>query len=56
MKRKVLAVTGTRAEYGAMRPVYAAVAAATDLELALIGQHAQLAKQSRTSTESARTK
>jgi len=27
-----------------------------DLELALIGQHAQLAKQSRTSTESARTK
>jgi len=41
MKRKVLAVTGTRAEYGAMRPVYAAVAAATDLELELIvtGMH-----------------
>jgi UDP-N-acetylglucosamine 2-epimerase (non-hydrolysing)/GDP/UDP-N,N'-diacetylbacillosamine 2-epimerase (hydrolysing) len=41
MTRKILAVTGTRAEYGAMRPVFAAIAAAPGLELELIvtGMH-----------------
>jgi UDP-N-acetylglucosamine 2-epimerase (non-hydrolysing)/GDP/UDP-N,N'-diacetylbacillosamine 2-epimerase (hydrolysing) len=41
----VLAVTGTRAEYGAMRPVYAAAAASPDLELELIVTGMHLAPQ-----------
>jgi len=49
--RKVLAVTGTRAEYGAMRPVYAAVAAAPDLELDLVVTGMHLAPQFRASLE-----
>jgi UDP-N-acetylglucosamine 2-epimerase (non-hydrolysing)/GDP/UDP-N,N'-diacetylbacillosamine 2-epimerase (hydrolysing) len=41
MKRTVLAVTGSRAEYGAMRPVFEAIAASCllDLELAVTGMH-----------------
>lgn len=41
MKRKILAITGTRADYGLMRPVFGAIAAAADLELELVvtGMH-----------------
>ena len=35
-KRRILAVTGTRAEYGSMRPVFAAIRAAPELELELV--------------------
>lgn len=41
LKRRVLAVTGSRAEYGAMRPVFSAMAAtpALGLELMVTGMH-----------------
>jgi GDP/UDP-N,N'-diacetylbacillosamine 2-epimerase (hydrolysing) len=41
MSRKILAVTGSRAEYGSMRPVFRAIAARPDLKLELIvtGMH-----------------
>ncbi len=45
MTRKILAVTGTRAEYGAMRPVFAAIGAAPGLELELIVTGMHLAPQ-----------
>ena len=45
MKRRILAVTGTRAEYGSMRPVFAAIASAPDLELELIVTAMHLAPQ-----------
>jgi UDP-N-acetylglucosamine 2-epimerase (non-hydrolysing)/GDP/UDP-N,N'-diacetylbacillosamine 2-epimerase (hydrolysing) len=45
MTRKILAVTGTRAEYGSMRPVFAAIAAAPGLRLELIVTAMHLAPQ-----------
>ena len=41
MSRRILAVTGSRAEYGSMRPVFAALAAhpALELELIVTGMH-----------------
>ncbi len=45
MTRRILAVTGTRAEYGSMRPVFAAIAAAPDLRLELIVTAMHLAPQ-----------
>lgn len=41
MSRRILAVTGSRAEYGSMRPVFAAIAAhpALELELIVTGMH-----------------
>lgn len=51
MQGKVLAVTGSRAEYGAMRPVFRAIARASalSLELAVTGMH--LAAQFRASLD-----
>lgn len=49
MTRRILAVTGTRAEYGSMRPVFAAIAAAPGLELELIVTAMHLAPQFRSS-------
>lgn len=49
MTRKILAVTGTRAEYGAMRPVFAAIADAPGLELELVVTGMHLAPQFRAS-------
>jgi UDP-N-acetylglucosamine 2-epimerase (non-hydrolysing)/GDP/UDP-N,N'-diacetylbacillosamine 2-epimerase (hydrolysing) len=51
LKRKVLAVTGSRAEYGAMRPVFAAIDAAPSLELHLLVTGMHLATQFRSSRE-----
>ena len=45
VKRRILAITGTRAEYGSMRPVYGAIAAAPDLELELVVTGVHLAAQ-----------
>ena len=45
MKRKVLAVTGSRAEYGAMRPVLRAIAESPGLHLELIVTGMHLAPQ-----------
>ena len=41
MRRRVLAVTGSRAEYGSMRPVFGAIVAGgkLDLELVVTGMH-----------------
>ncbi len=41
MKRRLLAVTGSRAEYGSMRPVYRALAAhpAIEIDLVVTGMH-----------------
>src|SRR5258706_7490065 len=41
MNRRILAVTGSRAEYGSMRPVLSALAAhpALELELIVTGMH-----------------
>ena len=49
MKRRILAVTGTRADYGSMRPVFSAIAAAADLELQLIVTGMHLAPQFKSS-------
>src|SRR5262245_4384405 len=45
MIRRILAVTGTRAEYGSMRPGCAATAAASELSLYLIVTAMHLAPQ-----------
>lgn len=41
MKRRIISITGTRADYGLMRPVFSAVAASGEMELNLIvtGMH-----------------
>jgi len=49
MTRTVLAVTGSRAEYGAMRPVFRAISAAPELALELLVTGMHLAPQFRSS-------
>jgi UDP-N-acetylglucosamine 2-epimerase (non-hydrolysing)/GDP/UDP-N,N'-diacetylbacillosamine 2-epimerase (hydrolysing) len=51
MKRVVLAVTGSRAEYGAMRPVFRAIAESAALELRLLVTGMHLAPRFRRSLE-----
>jgi GDP/UDP-N,N'-diacetylbacillosamine 2-epimerase (hydrolysing) len=49
MKRRVLAVTGSRAEYGAMRPVFRAIASSPALALDMLVTGMHLAPQFRAS-------
>ena len=55
MTRRILAVTGTRAEYGSMRPVFAAIRAAPDLELELAVTAMHLASQFKASLDEIET-
>lgn len=50
-RRRVLAVTGSRAEYGSMRPVFGAIASSIDLELQMLVTGMHLAPQFRHSLD-----
>jgi GDP/UDP-N,N'-diacetylbacillosamine 2-epimerase (hydrolysing) len=55
MKRKICAITGTRADYGLMRPIFRAIAGHTMLQLDLIVTGMHLIPEFRTSLEAIET-